>query len=122
LEVLTERTSLHSVWNAKIAHPSRSSINSLEYNFSDIEIILTGYKNLVHPLDELVDVVLTVPGITTLNIVVPLLLQATKWRLQLEWQQEVVGLLEMWTNGHDLMDKILDADDVVVPEALAGRD
>jgi len=54
--------------------------------------------------------------------VVPLLLQATKWCLQLEWPQEVVGLLEMWANGHDLMDKILDAYDVVVPEALAGRD
>ena len=49
---------------------------------------------------------------------VPLLLQATKWCLQLEWPQEVVGLLEMWANGHDLMDKILDADDVVVPKAL----
>ena len=118
MEVLTERTSLHSVWNAKIAHPSRSSINSLEYNFSDIEIILTGYKNLVHPLDELVDVVLTVPGITTLNIVVPLLLQATKRCLQLEWPEEVVGLLEVWANSHDLMDKILNADDVVLPKAL----
>jgi len=49
--------------------------------------------------------------------VVPLLLQATKWCLQLEWPQEVVGLLEMWANGHDLMDKILDAYDVVTPEA-----
>jgi len=48
---LTERASLHSVWKAKIAHPPLSSINSLEYNFSNIEIILTGYKNLVHPLD-----------------------------------------------------------------------
>jgi len=27
----------------------------------------------------------------------------------------------MWANGHDLMDKILYAYDVVIPEALAGR-
>ncbi|BAT04446.1 Os08g0234050, partial [Oryza sativa Japonica Group] len=68
-------------------------------------------KSLVHPPDELVDVVLTVAGITTLDIVVPLLLEATEWCLQLEGPQEVVGLLEVWTDSHDLVDKILNADD-----------
>ena len=52
---------------------------------------------------------------------VPLLLQATKRCLQLEWPEEVVGLLEVWANSHDLMDKILNADDVVVPKALMNR-
>ncbi|BAS90887.1 Os04g0605925, partial [Oryza sativa Japonica Group] len=67
---------------------------------------------LVHPSDEFVDVVLTVTSITTLNVVVPLLLQPTQWCLQLEWPEEVVGLLEMWANSHDLMNKILNADDI----------
>ena len=74
--------------------------------------------NLIHPFDELVDVVLTVTSITTLHIVVPLLLQASQRRLQLEWPQEVVRLLEVWANNHDLMNKILDADDVVLAQAL----
>ena len=71
--------------------------------------------NLVHPSNELVDVVLTVTSVTTLNIVVPLLLQATEWCLQLEWPEEVVRLLEMWANRQDLVNKILNADDVVLP-------
>lgn len=83
-----------------------------------METILTGYKSLVHPLDELVDVVLTVASITTLDVVVPLLLQATEWCLQLEWPEEVVGFLEVWANSHNLMNKILDTDDVVLTKAL----
>ena len=74
--------------------------------------------NLVHPFDELIDVVLTVTSVTTLHIVVPLLLQASQRGLQLEWPQEVVCLLEMWANSHDLMNKILNADDVVLAQAL----
>jgi hypothetical protein len=73
---------------------------------------------LVHPSDEFVDVVLTVTSITTLNVVVPLLLQPTQWCLQLEWPEEVVGLLEMWANSHDLMNKILNADDVMLTQTL----
>jgi hypothetical protein len=74
--------------------------------------------NLVHPFDELIDVVLTVTGVTTLNVVVSLLLQASQRRLQLEGPEEVVGLLEVGANSHDLMDKILNADDVVLAQAL----
>jgi hypothetical protein len=50
--------------------------------------------------------------------VVPLLLQATKWCLQFEWPEEVVGLLEVWANSHDLVDKIFNADDVVLTKTL----
>jgi hypothetical protein len=50
--------------------------------------------------------------------VVPLLLQAPKGCLQLEWPEEVVGLLEVWANSHDLVDKIFDTDDVVLTKAL----
>ena len=74
--------------------------------------------NLVHPFDELIDVVLTVTSVTTLDVVVSLLLQASQWCLQLEGPKEVVGLLEVWPNSHDLVNKILNADDVVVPKAL----
>ena len=74
--------------------------------------------NLVHPFDELIDVVLTVTGVTTLNVVVSLLLQASQWCLQLEGPKEVVGLLEVWPNSHDLVNKILNADDVVLAQAL----
>lgn len=50
---------------------------------------------LIHPPDKLIDEVLTVSSITTFNVVISLLLQATEWCLKLEWPQEVVGLLEM---------------------------
>jgi hypothetical protein len=75
-------------------------------------------ESLVHPLDELVDVVLTVASVATLHIVVPLLLEATKGRFQLEWPEEVVGLFEVWANRHDLVNKVLDADDIMLPKAL----
>ena len=73
--------------------------------------------NLIHPFDELIDVVLAVTGITALHIVVPFL-QASQRRLQLEWPQEVVRLLEVWANSHDLVNKILDVDDVVLAQVL----
>jgi hypothetical protein len=74
--------------------------------------------NLIHPFDELIDVVLAITGIIALHIVVPLLLQASQRCLQLEWPQEVVRLLEVWANSHDLVNKILDADDVVLVQVL----
>ena len=77
--------------------------------------------NLVHPSDGLVDVVLTIAGITTLGVVVPLLLEASRRRLQLGWSQEVVGLLEVRANGQDLVDKVLNADDVVLSKTLLVR-
>ena len=49
---------------------------------------------------------------------VPLLLEASQRRLQLEGPQEVVGLLEVRTDGQDLMHKVLNADDVVLPQTL----
>jgi hypothetical protein len=75
-------------------------------------------SNLVHPSNELIDVVLTVTSITALHVVVPLLLQASQWCLQLEWPEEVVCLLEMWANSDYLMNKILNADDVMLAQTL----
>jgi hypothetical protein len=50
--------------------------------------------------------------------VVPLLLEAAEGCLQLERPEEVVGLLEVRAHRHDLVDKVLNADDIVLPEAL----
>jgi hypothetical protein len=106
-------------------NPTLTTINWLQ-NQSLVELIdvddpLHSFKspsNLVHPSDELIDVVLTVTSITTLHVLVPLLLQASQWCLQLEWPEEVVCLLEMWANSHDLMNKIFNADDVMLAQAL----
>lgn len=68
----------------------------------------------IHSPDKLVDEVLPVSSITTFDVVVSLLLKTTEWCLQLEWPQEVVGFLEVRSNGHDLMDQILHADDTML--------
>lgn len=74
--------------------------------------------NLVHPPDELIYVILTVSSISSFNIVIPLLLEATQRCLELEGPEEIVSLLEVRPNGHDLMDKIFNADDSEFPECL----
>ena len=43
--------------------------------------------------------------------------ETTSWVGQLEWPQEVVGLLEVWTNSVDLVDQVLDRQDVVLTES-----
>ena len=35
-------------------------------------------------------------------------LEAAEWRVKLEWPQEVVGLLELWSAGNNLVNKVLD--------------
>lgn len=37
---------------------------------------------------------------------------------ELEWPEEVGGLLEVWSDGEDLVDKILNGDDAVLAEVL----
>ena len=43
-----------------------------------------------------------------------LLLPAVLWGVQLEWPQEVVGLLEGWSNSPDLVDEVLNAVDALL--------
>jgi hypothetical protein len=75
--------------------------------------------NLVHLADESVDVVLTVTGVTTLDVVPELAgAEATVGVGQLEGPEEVVGLLEVGANGVDLVDQILHADNAVLAEVL----
>ena len=47
-----------------------------------------------------------------------LLFEALKWGGKLEWPEEVVGLLEVWADGPDLVDQVLDAADALFAESL----
>ena len=40
----------------------------------------------------------------------------TRWVRQLEWPQEVVGLLEVWTNGDQLVDQVVNGHDTELTE------
>ena len=59
-------------------------------------------------------------GVTTLNLVVPFLLEAPHRRLQFEWL--VVGLLDVWVGSKDLEDKVLNANDVVLSKTLVRQE
>lgn len=75
-------------------------------------------QGLVHPSNELIEVILAISSIPSLNIMVPLLFHTTQRCLQLEWPQKVVGLLEVGPNSHDLMDEIFNADYTILAQAL----
>ena len=67
-------------------------------------------QNLVHLLNQAVDEVLSVTCVTTLDEVDELSgLETTVRVRQLEWPQEVVGLLEVRTHSEDLVDQVLHA-------------
>ena len=71
-----------------------------------------------HTDDELVDVLFSVaPGTTTL-VGVSLLLEALGWGVKLEGPEEVVGLLEVGSDGPELVDEVLDAGDSVLSEGV----
>ena len=48
-------------------------------------------------------------------------LEAAEWRVKLEWPQEVVSLLELWSASHNLVNKVLNTVDSVFAE-LTGND
>jgi hypothetical protein len=76
-------------------------------------------RNLVHLADESVDVLLTVTGVTTLDVVLELAGAETAGGVgQLEGPEEVVSLLEVGANGVDLVDQILHADNAELAEVL----
>ena len=62
-----------------------------------------------HALDKIVDLLLTVAPDTALLEWMSLLLESLGWGVELEWPEEVVGLLEVLTAGPDLVDEVLDA-------------
>ena len=67
-----------------------------------------------HARDELVDLLLTVAPDTALLVRVSLLGEAAEGRAELEGPEEVVGLLEVVTDGPNLMDQILNAVDALL--------
>lgn len=75
--------------------------------------------HLVHLLDESVDVLLTVTKITTLNEMLELASSETTVGVgQLEWPQEVAGLLEVGSDSVDFVDEIFNTDDTVLAEVV----
>lgn len=76
------------------------------------------YMALVHFTNKLVDLVLTVSMVTSLNKVCGHLAESTLWRTKLQWPEEVVSLLEMLANSVDLMDEIFYADDSKLAQLL----
>lgn len=76
-------------------------------------------RNLVHLANETVDVLFTVTGVTTLDVVLELASAETTVGVgQLEGPEEVVGLLEVGANSVDLVDQILHADNAELAEVL----
>ena len=65
-----------------------------------------------HSGDESVDELLSV-SVSTISLSegVSLELEATEWGGELEWPQEVVGFLEVWSASDDFVDETLDAVD-----------
>ena len=69
--------------------------------------------DLDHAPEECVDFLLTISVVAAVYVVVVLLAPASERRVQLEGPQEVVGLLEVWSDGEDLVDQVLHTDDAV---------
>jgi len=72
---------------------------------------------LGHLLQQLVNLVFPAAEVSTFHKVVDLLPPPTSWGVQLEWPKEVGGVLEVGSNIHDLMDKILNTDDSKLAES-----
>ena len=43
-------------------------------------------------------------------------LESTKWRRELEWPEEVVGFLELWSTSSDFVDQVFNARDTNLAE------
>ena len=72
----------------------------------------------VHSLDELVDEILAVAMVTTLDEVPGLLSVATSGIAQLERPKEVVGLFEVRAHRDYLVDEVLNTDDTKLAQSL----
>ena len=73
----------------------------------------------VHALNDLVDQFFTVAPHASVCEWMPLLLPASLWGVQLDWPEEVVGLLEVWSDSPDLVNKILDAANALFTKNLS---
>jgi hypothetical protein len=71
-----------------------------------------------HSLDEIVDEDLSVAPITTLVEGVSLVVETTSGGIELEGPEEVVGFLEVRSDGDEFVDEILNAVDSLSAESL----
>ena len=71
----------------------------------------------VHAGDDFVDQLFTVAPDTAVAEWVSLLLPAVSWSVELDWPEEVVGLLEGGSNSPDLVDQTLDVVDSLAAES-----
>jgi hypothetical protein len=55
---------------------------------------------------------------TSVKIAVSLLLDSSSWRVESEWEEEVVDFLELRTKVIDLIDDVLDASDTMLSKTL----
>jgi hypothetical protein len=75
--------------------------------------------SLVHASDERVDEVLAVTKVTTLDEVLELPgAETTSGGRELEWPEEVAGLLEVGADSVDLVNEVLDADNAELAKVL----
>merc|ERR1719291_1266572 len=70
---------------------------------------------------QLIDLVLTAAKVTTLDEVVDLLPPPTSRGVQLEGPQEVGGILEVGSNGQNLVDEILHTDDAELAQGALNQ-
>ena len=76
---------------------------------------------LVHPSNKPVDLVFPVASISTFYKMGGLFLHSTSWRRQFKGPQEVVCFFETFSNGIDLMNQILHADDSIFPKRSSNQ-
>lgn len=71
-----------------------------------------------HSIDELIDLDFSVSPDTTVVVRMSLGSKTLFGRVKFEWPEEVVSLLEVGSEGDNLVDKVLNADESVLSEGV----
>lgn len=69
-----------------------------------------------HSIDELIDLDFSVSPNTTVVVRMSLGSKTLSGRVKFEWPEEVVSLLEVGSEGDNLVDKVFNADETVLSE------
>ena len=88
-------------------------------NGPDTKITLV--DTLVHPSNKPLDLVFPIASISIFYKMGGLFLHSTSWRRQFKGPQEVVCFFETFSNGIDLMNQILHADESIFPKRLSNQ-
>jgi hypothetical protein len=79
----------------------------------------TSHTNLIHLLDQSIDVLFPVAQVTTLDEMSEFsLVEAASWVGQLEWPEEVACLLEVGADGEDFVDQVFHADNAELAQVV----